>query len=210
VSAQINLLPKKGFANSALGSTLEFFSTYGRYIIVGTQLIVLIAFFSRFRLDRELTDLQDAVDQKEAIITDLQSFESEVKLLQQRLSNIRDLKQGHDYVRDTLSVVKRTLPPGTVITDLSIQSSGISVDGSSADQQSFATLIATLRSSEELDNISFSGITRSSDSEEIGFSLSARMKSYAQKTGSVSEQAGVGGTGVPADGSPMMEPGGGP
>ena len=207
MSAQINLLPKKGFANSALGSTLEFFSTYGRYIIVGTQLIVLIAFFSRFRLDRELTDLQDAIDQKEAIITDLQSFESEVKLLQQRLGNIRNLKEGHDYVRDALSIVKSTLPPGTVITDLNIQQSGISMDGSSSDQQSFATLIATLRGSEDLDNISFSGISRSSDSESIEFSLSVSMRKYAQKTESDSEQAVEGGVEVPV-GMVEGEPGG--
>jgi len=194
VSAQINLLPKKGFANSALGSILEFFSTYGRYIIVGTQLIVLIAFFSRFKLDRELTDLRDAVDQKKAIITDLQIFESEVRLLQQRLKNIRDLKQGHDFVRDTLSVVKTVLPPGTVLEDLNIQAYSFGVDGISQDQQAFADLIITLRKSEELDNILFSNISKSADSEIIEFSFSADMKDYSQQNpegSGVSAEGGV-------------------
>ncbi|NCN59085.1 hypothetical protein COW99_01235 [Candidatus Roizmanbacteria bacterium CG22_combo_CG10-13_8_21_14_all_38_20] len=194
MSAQINLLPKKGFANSALGSILEFFSTYGRYIIVGTQLIVLIAFFSRFKLDRELTDLRDAVDQKKAIITDLQIFESEVRLLQQRLKNIRDLKQGHDFVRDTLSVVKTVLPPGTVLEDLNIQAYSFGVDGISQDQQAFADLIITLRKSEELDNILFSNISKSADSEIIEFSFSADMKDYSQQNpegSGVSAEGGV-------------------
>jgi len=194
VSAQINLLPKKGFANSALGSILEFFSTYGRYIIVGTQLIVLIAFFSRFKLDRELTDLRDAVDQKKAIITDLQIFESEVRLLQQRLKNIRDLKQGHDFVRDTLLVVKTVLPPGTVLEDLNIQAYSFGVDGISQDQQAFADLIITLRKSEELDNILFSNISKSADSEIIEFSFSADMKDYSQQNpegSGVSAEGGV-------------------
>ena len=194
MSAQINLLPKKGFANSALGSILEFFSTYGRYIIVGTQLIVLIAFFSRFKLDRELTDLRDAVDQKKAIITDLQIFESEVRLLQQRLKNIRDLKQGHDFVRDTLLVVKTVLPPGTVLEDLNIQAYSFGVDGISQDQQAFADLIITLRKSEELDNILFSNISKSADSEIIEFSFSADMKDYSQQNpegSGVSAEGGV-------------------
>jgi len=194
VSAQINLLPKKGFANSALGSILEFFSTYGRYIIVGTQLIVLMAFFSRFRLDRELTDLRDAVDQKKAIITDLQFFESEVRLLQQRLKNIRDLKQGHDFVRDTLLVVKTVLPPGTLLEDLNIQPFGFGVDGISQDQQAFADLILTLRNSKALDNVSFSNISKSADSEQIEFSFSADMKDYLQQSpasSGVSTEGGV-------------------
>lgn len=184
MSAQINLLPSKGFANSALGSVLEFFSTYGRYIIVGTQLIVLLAFFSRFRLDRELSDIRDAIDQKEAIIKDLSGLELEVRLLQQRLANIRNLKENHDFVRDTIFVVKNILPPGTTLQDLSIKPSSIDVDGKSESQQAFSDLVAMLKNSQELNNISFGNISKAGGSEEIEFTFSAEMKKYAVKPSS--------------------------
>ena len=61
---KINLLSKKDLEEKALGRFLKWSLSFGRYIIVGTEIIVLIAFFSRFKLDRQLTDLHEAINQK--------------------------------------------------------------------------------------------------------------------------------------------------
>ena len=60
----IDLLKQKPIEERFLGRFLEWALSYGRYIIIGTQIIVLLAFFSRFKLDQELSDLHERIDEK--------------------------------------------------------------------------------------------------------------------------------------------------
>ena len=68
----INLLGQDTSANSPWNRIMDWISTYGRYIMITTELIVLIAFASRFSLDRKLTDLkEDAMQSMASIATDI-------------------------------------------------------------------------------------------------------------------------------------------
>ena len=64
----INLIGEEEMAHTPVGRIVAWAVTYGRYIMIGTEIIVLLAFISRFSLDRKLTDLNDEVSQKQAII----------------------------------------------------------------------------------------------------------------------------------------------
>lgn len=175
MAAQINLLPKKELAESALGKLLKFSLTYGRYIIVGTQLIVLLAFFSRFKLDRELTDLQDSVEQKYAIVTSLTEFESEVRLLQERIDQIRELKENHNLIRLSLESIKSILPPGNTLLKLNIGEENITATGVSQNEQSLAFLINQVNSSDLFSSVEFGRINKRKDSGEIDFSVTLKL-----------------------------------
>ena len=59
----INLMP--GRETSFGEKFLNWSLTFGRYIIIGTEIIVLVAFFSRFKLDRDFIDLHDQVKEKQ-------------------------------------------------------------------------------------------------------------------------------------------------
>ncbi|HCS79450.1 TPA: hypothetical protein DIV55_06990, partial [Patescibacteria group bacterium] len=64
----INLLTRKDFDASLVGRILRWSLIYGRYIIVSTEIIVLLAFIYRFSLDRQITDLNEEIEQKSAIV----------------------------------------------------------------------------------------------------------------------------------------------
>jgi Tfp pilus assembly protein PilN len=187
VPGQINLLPKKDLADTALGKVLKFSLTYGRYIIVGTQLIVLLAFFSRFKLDRELTDLQESVEQKQTIVESLVEFENEVRLIQDRLATIKTLKSNHDLIRSSLESIKKTLPPGNTLVKLDIGKGVIDIAGISQDEQSIASLINQFSASPLYSSVQFGQIKKqdkkSEGAEGISFNITLNLASDVEASG---------------------------
>ena len=63
---RFNLLDKK--AKNIFGEVSGFLNDYARYIIVLTQLLVLVVFFVKIILDQSVIDLKEAIDQKNQII----------------------------------------------------------------------------------------------------------------------------------------------
>src|SRR5437764_715683 len=80
----VNLMQKKEFSFS--DKFIQWILTYGRYIIIGTEIVVLLAFLSRFKLDREYIDLHDQIKEKQNVLTTLKPIESNVNQLQARLA----------------------------------------------------------------------------------------------------------------------------
>ena len=66
-NSNINLL-KNSSDQSPLDRITDWALTYGRYIMIGTEIVVLLAFISRFSLDRKLTDLKEEIGQKQQIL----------------------------------------------------------------------------------------------------------------------------------------------
>src|SRR5690349_13458879 len=91
-TVSINLLGDSDTEHTPLGRIVNWAVTYGRYIMIGTEIVVLLAFISRFSLDRKLTDLKEEVAQKQEIIEANLPFEQDVRDLQDKLSKIKTLK----------------------------------------------------------------------------------------------------------------------
>ena len=93
----INLLIKDDLSKSFYGQLLSWVLTYGRYIIIITQIIVLSVFFLRFKLDRENTDLEESVSQKRAIIESITDLEKDIRVIQGKLSNVGQITTNQDF-----------------------------------------------------------------------------------------------------------------
>jgi hypothetical protein len=61
---EVNLLPKDPFLSTSLGKLLQWSLTVGRYLVIFTELIVVSSFAARFSLDRQVTDLNASILQK--------------------------------------------------------------------------------------------------------------------------------------------------
>ena len=81
---QINLLPQDEFEKSPVGRILHWAVTTFRTIVIITELIVIIAFLSRFWLDAKNADLNDIIGQNQTVIASYEDFETEFRGVQQR------------------------------------------------------------------------------------------------------------------------------
>lgn len=172
----INLLPSDPFFATPLGRILRWALSGGRYIVIFTELIVIISFAARFTLDRQLTDLTKEISQKKSIVLSYGALEQQVRDTQAKLTNYENLEQDANLadVFEKLSVVT---PKQITLTRLSITSSAITIDGSAPSQSTFNILITNLQLSPDFSAVTVSKV-ESADKNTPGFlfTLTAQTK----------------------------------
>lgn len=156
----INLIGEEEMEHTPIGRIVTWAVTYGRYIMIGTEIVVLLAFISRFSLDRKLTDLNDEISQKQAIIEANADFEQQFRTVQNQLINIRKLVDAPTPMIDALNTLQTLLPVDVHFDSLDIASDKLSADAIAGTSGGFSTLIANLQSAKIFTNIDIGDIKR--------------------------------------------------
>ena len=121
MSAQpsVNLLPKSEFELSFWGKFLKWSLTAGRYIIILTEMVVIGAFLSRFKLDKDLSDLTEAINGKKAILEALASTEKTFRKTQSNLEIAQKAINTKPKTLDLWNETVQTMPPEIILTTAS-------------------------------------------------------------------------------------------
>ena len=172
-TAEVNLLDHDDFSQSPLGRIVSWATTYGRYIMVTTEIVVLLAFISRFSLDRKLTDLNEQITQKQAIIEANQSFEKDFRLLQEKLSQVKSLMVGQSLYTEVLEAFRKTMPEAVYVQAIEINKEGLTTTGVSATTQGFTNFLANLQTLKQFSEINLGDVKRTNVSG-IQFQISAK------------------------------------
>ncbi len=152
-SVSINLLGSQDLEHSPQGRIVQWALTYGRYIMIGTEIVVLLAFISRFSLDRKLTDLKEEISQKQAILEANLPFEQDVRNLEARINQIQTLLKDQSKSVDTLSLLKTLLPPGVYLTNAEINATEIHGDAIASTTQGFAQFLDSIGSAKNISQV---------------------------------------------------------
>jgi len=121
IKKEISLLPEAENPNSFGAVFFKWLTTVGRWIIVVTELVVILAFISRFWLDRKNSDLSEIVRQQQSILDSVKYFESEYTSFQERLKTIKEAYTNQpEYDLYLLSLIKST-PQDLVYDTISTQ-----------------------------------------------------------------------------------------
>lgn len=180
----INLLPQDAFASSYVGKFLIFSITIGRYIVVFTELIVILAFLSRFFIDRQISDLNDRIKEQVGVINASREFETNFRFTQARLAAAKTLLGNQFGATSFLDKITPLISADITITRLSLQDGALALSGSSLSVDGLRQTIANFQSSSWLTDVSLTSIsTGASSGGTIKFSLSAtlRQKSFAKE-----------------------------
>lgn len=134
-TAPINLLPKTEFEMSFWGRFIKWALTTGRYIIILTELVVIIAFMSRFKLDRDASDVGDAILGKQALLEASSNTEKTLRLVQNKL----------DWAKQKID----SAPKINLVLDKIFNANIVSIGIKGAD----ITMVAKIASESELGNL---------------------------------------------------------
>ncbi len=197
----INLLPQDPFFDSYLGRTLQWSMGAGRYIVIFTELIVILSFAARFTLDRQVTDynekLHGQIQQLEGMATDEAAF----RLAQAQLGQIR-ANQDVSNILDVFSALNAVVPSEVVIDQLSISQSSLSLTGTAITQPAFITFINNLQLTPQFNSINI-GKIESTGKSETGFSFSLTAATRVAPTVAIeSKPENTDATGTPAEENP--------
>lgn len=173
----INLLPQEEFAASTIGRILTWLMSTFRYIVIAVEMVVMLAFLSRFWLDAQNVDLNDLIKQKVAVLTASAKFEKDFKDTQKRLkifSNILAVKNAPSLL---LSTVVSYLPSDVSLVSFTGNVEEYQIKATSSSEGSVAQLIVNLEKSGSFDKVMVSNLDLSEQENGlITFNLSLTPK----------------------------------
>lgn len=157
----VNLIGEEKMEHTPTGRIVTWAVTYGRYIMIGTEIVVLLAFISRFSLDRKLTDLNEEVSQKQAIIDANHDFETEFRTLQDKLARTQTLLTAPPVANNMLAAIETMLPADTRLGSLTVTQENVVGNVVANTTSGFAQLVANLQASNIFSKVEIGDVNRS-------------------------------------------------
>ena len=164
---QINLLPQEEFAGTTFGRTLKWAMSTFRVIVIVTEMVVMVAFLSRFWLDARNADLNDLIKQKSAVLAASTEFEKEFKGTQKKLKIFSSLSEDVGAASSTLGTITSFLPSDIFLVTYSFNSQSAQVKGVAQNEVSIAQFIVNLEKSESFEKVTLTNLDTSDDSQFI-------------------------------------------
>lgn len=143
-NVSINLLQKTDLEHTAIGRITTWAVTYGRYIMIGTEIVVLLAFIARFSLDRKLTDLKEEIAQKQAILVANAGFEQDVRNIQERLTKIKTVTSAQTKPIDILVFLQNNTPVDISLVALDYSNDKLIIEAISGSTDGFSQFLTSL------------------------------------------------------------------
>ncbi len=163
----VDFVPKDPFYDTILGKILSWALSVGRYIVVFTELVVILSFLSRFQLDRQVTDLNGELMQKQSIIESYGSLENDVREVQKKIETYKQLKTRKP-IKEIFTTLSAVTPQGIEYTTLSLKSSGLRINGIAQSTNALSQFLYNIQIHPEISNVVVQKIVNR-DKKEPGF-----------------------------------------
>lgn len=173
---EINLLSGDELESGPQGKFIKWALTWGKRIVVLTELVVISAFLSRFWLDTTVANLNEEIDHRKAVVTGTAGFETTFRVVQARVAKAQ-LIEKKVSVLEFYDSAEKLIPGNVVVNQISIGKKGISFTGQ-ASETAMAGLVAAFRNSADFADIGIERIAKQDKSLGVDFSFSA---SYGRK-----------------------------
>ncbi len=175
VSLDINLMPKDPFFETMVGRVLSWTLSVGRYVVIFTQLVVVLSFATRFVLDRQVTDLNTSINQKKMAIESYEDLEKQFLFIQQQITDIKQLQQESNLM-EIFPLLNETIPSNIILDDLTIRRNEVVFAGTALSQTSLNILVNNVKLSPYFDNVSIGKIeSRGENSPGLTFDIKAKV-----------------------------------
>lgn len=171
----IEFLPQEDWEKKPAGKILKWALSIGRYIVITTELIVIIAFLSRFKFDRDLTDLNEEIKQKQTIIESQAQFEQEFRFLQKKLAAIESLEKQRLQTNKILDELSSLTPIDVYLSNLQINNQEINLSAIALSETGLATLINNIKNSSLFNNLNLSQVSSGAE-KTIGINFEVKSK----------------------------------
>ncbi len=176
----VNLMPQDPFFTTGLGRFLKWALSVGRYIVIFTELVVILSFATRFTLDRMVTDLNSAINQKQRVIQSYGELETNFRFIQRQIEDYGQFKQEANLV-DIFPILNENVPYDVVFETLLVRPDSISFTGSALSQDALNVLINNLQLSPYFTQISVNKIeSRGEKTTGFNFDMKAGINLNAQ------------------------------
>ena len=183
IKKELSLLPDAENPNSLSARVLKWLTTVGRWVIVLTELVVIVAFVSRFWLDRKNSDLSEVIRQRQAILASTRGFEEEFKSFQRRLIYVRNFYENQPDYDEKIDILVKSTPNDLTYKSISIKqdkkNSDITVSASliAFNEKSIVDFVKNLKLNPKIDSANINNIEKKANENNYSLSVSVVFKS---------------------------------
>ncbi len=167
---KINLLATR--KEKPLDRVIYFALNYLRYILVITQIVIIAVFFYRFKVDQEIVDLQDSINQKKEIIQVSQPLIVQAKESAFKLDRVVSLVGKQNTLISSADYLLSIFPEKFFLKRLELSSTSIIMNGVSQDLESIKVFTNRLKKDGKFKTISLGNMKKSDAGLEFNYTLS--------------------------------------
>ncbi len=169
------LLPKE----KVLSDKIIYFSlNYLKYILVITQIFVIVVFFYRFRIDQQIIDLKDGLMQKQEIVTVSQPLIDEAKNTDRKIKVAKEIMQKQDNLKGMMDYLLSRFPDGILLDNLQLNSDGVSFRGLSSNVVVLQLFYNRLQKDKQFEKIDLQNIKKTT----LGYTFSFNLVNFKSKS----------------------------
>jgi Tfp pilus assembly protein PilN len=176
---KINLLPEK--ERDLLDKGIYFVLHYLRYVLVITQIVVISVFFYRFKIDQEIIDLKDELQQKQEIVAVSDPLLKEAEIVDLKTKQIREILVSQALFAESFTYFLETFPLKLTIKRLDIQGGVYKFESSTSDPETIRGYITKLRQDKKFKQVTLGSIKRNGVEFLVPFTLSDFQLASAKK-----------------------------
>lgn len=178
IRLNLNLLFPQGVPQKLPIRFLKWLTSYGRFIAIVVEAIVIVTFITRFKMDADLADLKDKINKQIPFIESLAQNEAEIKQTQFKLAQIKKVYSSTPDWGGVLSKISQQLPSGVKLSDINLDHSeanlNFRVTGVSSSNADLATFIGGLKQESSFRDINLTNVNF--DSGQIDFAITGGVK----------------------------------
>lgn len=167
---RINLLTEK--KESFLDRVIYFSLNYLRYILVITQIVVIFVFFYKFKVDQEIIDLKEAVDQKKEIVEISRSLLKEAEAAEFKIKEIKPILKKQTALLNQLNYLLSVFPESVYLNKFTIKDDQILLEGYSEEARVIKQFYLRLQKDKKFKNISLETLKKTEFGYDFLISLS--------------------------------------
>ncbi len=177
---RLNLLYPQGLPQNIGVKLSRLVLTYGRVILILVELVVLATFGMRFKLDAELSDLKDNIDQQVPLIQLLAGDEALIKHTQFKLDLIKKTLNATPLYQQMAQKMSTITPLGIKFNTFSIDSTQpplttFRILGEASSNSDLSIFLNNLKTDKNLQDVTLNNI--SLNEGIVIFTISGTIKS---------------------------------
>jgi len=154
-----NLLPKDELEKSTFGQFLKWALSIGRYIVMSVELLVILAFLFRFKLDQDKAALTEEIKRQQTVIGSFTELEKNVRYTQKRLELVKKIKQEPFNPSQILEDLAKLTPIDVTLSELAIKNDSLIIKGYGLSNVGLDTFLSGLKSSKKFSQINLQSVS---------------------------------------------------
>ena len=154
-----------------------FALNYLRYIIVITQLVVIVVFFYRFQVDQKIIDLKESVDQKKEIVNIVLPLLTEANQIDKKTTEIEKIFINQNSFSSMMSYIISVFPETATLTNFESNNNSLVITGTASDPRHLQAFFNVLKRDKKFNDIEFQNIKKT----DSGYGFTIALNDYEKK-----------------------------